>query len=295
MVEYTVQFEDSVFTFDSNLQFKKDAIFRAQRVSMTLYVPYNHPFVLDDNIYRLLSLYTDYDKRNGNTWIVTKDKYLTCTSCPEEIVRNEDGSFVKSHSDLSDYNELEITGLFDITITQGHEHSLELIGSESEKRKYKINQHGQTLVIEYNNNKSFDWKDNPLNLDKIRIKITMPELESLELKGAGDVTLRDFTSDRLDIEAMGALDIKGQLNVQDLTIQLDGASKLELRGTGSNLDATVQGASQLRAYDFTTENVIVEANGVSSAKVYATNRIELREGVASKISYRGNPAEVIKE
>jgi hypothetical protein len=123
----------------------------------------------------------------------------------------------------------------------------------------------------------------------------MPELESLELKGAGDVTLRDFTSDRLDIEAMGALDIKGQMNVQNLTVQLDGASKLELRGSGNNLDATVQGASQLRAYDFTTENVIVEANGVSSAKVYATNRIELREGVASKISYRGNPAEVIKE
>lgn len=295
MVDYAVSVEDTVFIFDSNLQFKKDAIFRAQRLNMTLYVPYNYPFVLDDNVYRLLSLYMDYDKRNGNTWTITKEKYLTCISCPEETSLNEDGSEAKTTSDLSDFNELEINGLFDIRITQDDEYSIELSGPEEEKRKYKVSQQGSTLIIQYDDDRNRDWTVNSFNFDKIRITITMPDLESLELKGAGDVSFRDFNVEKLDIEALGAVNMKGQVNARDITINLSGASKLELRGDGTSMDATVQGASQLRAYDFTTENAIVEANGVSSAKVYVTGRLEIKEGVASKVSYRGKPEEIIKE
>lgn len=295
MVEYTVAVEDSVFIFDSNLLFKKGAVFRAQRLNMTLYIPYDYPFVLDDNVYRLLSLYTDYDKRNGNTWMITKEKYLKCISCPEETTLNEDGSYAKASTDLSDYNEVEINGLFDVSITQGDYYSLELTGPENEKKKYKVSQHGSTLVIEYDDDKNYDWTVNPLHFDKIRINITMPELESLELKGAGDVSFRNFNEENLNIEALGAVEIEGEVNAQDITINLSGASQLELHGECGSMDATVQGASQLKAYDFTTENAIVDANGVSKARVYVTGRLEIKEGMASKVSYRGNPIEVIKE
>ena len=292
MVDYTVNVQDSIFTFDSNLQFKKDAIFRAQRLKMTLYIPYDYPFVLEDNVANLVSLYTEYDNRNGNTWVISKDKYMKCITCPEDTsIEDEEGI----NNTLTDYDELEINGLFDVRITQGHEYSLELIGPEREKQKYKVSQHGKTLTIEYDNDIKFNWKVNPLNLDRIKINITMPELESLELKGAGDVGFRDFTVDNLDIEVLGAVDVTGQVNASDITINLSGASKLELHGEGSTMDATVQGASQLKAYDFSVENALVEANGASSAKVYVTGRLEIKEGVASKVSYRGNPSEVIKE
>jgi phage shock protein PspC (stress-responsive transcriptional regulator) len=294
MVDYTVSVQDSVFTFDSNLQFKKDAIFRAQRLNMTLFIPYDYPFVLDDNVSGLISTYFEYDYRNGNTWIISKDKHLQCVTCPEEISQNsEEGGITSS---LTDFNELEILGLFDVHITQGYDYSVDLIGSETEKQKYKISQHGQTLTIEYDNdNKKFDWKSNPLSLDKIKINITMPELESLELKGAGDVIFSGFTADNLNIEVRGAVDVEGQINANDVTIDIAGASELELRGEGNTMEATVQGASQLKAYGFTTENASVEANGASSAKVFVTGRLEIKEGVASKVSYRGDPSEVIKD
>jgi phage shock protein PspC (stress-responsive transcriptional regulator) len=294
MVDYTVSVQDSVFTFDSNLQFKKDAIFRAQRLNMTLFIPYDYPFVLDDNVASLISTYFEYDYRNGNTWIISKDKDLQCVTCPEEISENSEEG--RSSSSLTDFDELEIHGLFDVRITQGFEYSVDLIGSEKEKQKYKISQHGQTLTIEYDNdNKKFDWNSNPLNLDKIKINITMPELENLELKGAGDVIFTGFTVDNLDIEALGAVEIEGQVNARDVTINLGGASKLELRGEGNTMEATVQGASQLKAYGFTTENASVEANGASSAKVFVTGKLEIKEGIASKVSYRGDPTTLVKD
>ena len=295
MVDYNVTFEDSTFTFDSNLQFKADAIFRAQRLNMTLYIPYDHPFVLEDNVANLINTYFEYDNRNGNTWIISsKDKSLKCISCPEGTTDefNEDGT----SASLTDFDEVEIRGLFDARINFGHEYSVELIGDEKEKQKYKVVQHGRTLTIEYDSdNKKFDWKSNPINLDKIKINITTPELESLDLKGSGDVIFSGFNSDNLEINVLGAIDVEGQANAHDVVVMLAGASELELRGEGSNLEATVQGASQLKAYNFTTENANVEANGASSAKVYCTRRLEIKEGIASKVSYRGDPETVTKD
>lgn len=295
MVEYTVAVEDSVFTFDSNIQFKPDAIFRAQRLKMTLYVPYDYNFVLDDNVARLINTYFDYDKRNGNTWMITKERGLQCVTCPVEelLPSDEEGST----SSLNDFDELEINGLFDVRINYGHEHSVELIGEEKEKQKYKVTQHGRTLTIEYenNNNKKFDWKSNPLNMEKIKINITMPELESLDLKGAGDVIFTGFNPASFELTALGAIDIDGQINTRDIVINLSGASELELRGEGGTMEATIQGASQLKAYNFSTEDASVEANGASSAKVYVSRRLEMKEGIASKVSYRGDPESVVKE
>jgi hypothetical protein len=258
---------------------------------MTLYVPYNYPFVLDDNIYRLLTFYTDWKKRNGNTWIITEEDRFKCITCRPNPVDDAQ----EAGNDLSDFNELEITGLFDVEITQGHSYSIEMIGPESEKEKYKITQHGKTLVIKYDDDSKFDWKLKSFYIEKININITMPELESLELKGAGDVSINDFDEDDMDIEVLGAVELEGHINVRNITINLSGASKFDLRGTSNTMDALVQGASQLRAYDFTTQDAIVEANGASSAKVTVTGRLEMKEGLASKISYRGNPSELIKE
>jgi len=51
----------------------------------------------------------------------------------------------------------------------------------------------------------------------------------------------------------------------------------------------LQFASKLRAYNLEVDDAIVEANGASSAKVNVNNSLEMEEGLASDIDYRGNP------
>src|SRR5690606_6980516 len=55
MVTYHVAFADSVFTFDEDLQFKDDAVFRGQRLDMVLYIPYDFPFIMDEGMSRFIS------------------------------------------------------------------------------------------------------------------------------------------------------------------------------------------------------------------------------------------------
>ncbi|MBX2957856.1 MAG: PspC domain-containing protein [Cyclobacteriaceae bacterium] len=300
MVEYTVSQRDSIITFDSNIQFKEDAIFRAQRLNMTLFIPYDYPFVLDDNIWRLVNQYIDRDQRSGNTWIITKDGYLTCTSCPEESTSDSswesdwDDDNVTSSS-LTDFNELEISGLFDINVKQGSGYEVELIGPASEKEKYKVVRMGNTLVIDYSDEKRFRLRKNSLKFEEMKINITMPEVDKVDLKGAGKVSIAGFTEDDLKIKVLGAIKVKADVNARNLALYLSGASELSLAGEGTKMDAKVMGASKFNGYEFKVKDALVEASGASKASVFVTGRLEVDEGLASKVSYKGNPTEVIKD
>ncbi len=306
MVEYTVTQLDSILTFDSNIRFKDDAIFRAQRLNLTLYIPYDYPFVLDGDIWRLVNQYIDRDSRNGNTWVIGKDGYLTCTTCPEQ--HRSESSFEDQDwendidetdgvttSNLTDFNELEISGLFDLYIKQGNGYEVELIGPASEKEKYKVVRMGNTLVIDYSDEKRFRLRKNPLRFEEMKINITMPEVDKINLKGAGKVFVNGFTEDNLKIKVLGAIKVKADVNARNLALYLSGASELSLSGEGTKMDAKIIGASKFDGYDFKVKDALVEASGASKAKVYVIGRLEIDEGLASKVSYKGNPTEVIKD
>src|SRR3990170_3573645 len=221
MVNYNVYVTDSVLTFDSNIEFKDDAIFRAQRLNQTLYIPYNYPFVLDEASSRFISQYIDYNELEGNTWIMT-EKGITCQTCPKSE-ENEDDNEVEDQFGLSNFDELDIRGIFDINIKSGDEYAVELIGSDDEKRKYKIFRSGETLVIEYESGtRKFDWNKDAVDMDEIRINITMPMLEKIEAEGYGSIRFEEFTMDDMEIDLRGPVNIRGTLNADNLIVNLTG-------------------------------------------------------------------------
>ena len=292
MVVYNVEVKDSTLTFDSNIRFKKDAIFRAQKLNMTLFIPYNYPFVLDEASSRFITQYIDYDDLEGNTWIMT-DKGITCKTCPpDEPEIDENG--VKDEFGLSDFDELDIRGLFDVHIMSGGEYAVELQGSGDEKRKYNIYRSGQVLVVEYEGgNRKFDWDEDFRDVNEIRLNITMPTLRKIEAEGYGSIKFDEFSPDNMEIELRGPVNLQGVLRTQNLTINLTGKSEAELSGQVNNLDADLQFASKLRAYNLEVSDATVEVNGASSAKVNVSNSLEMEEGLASDIDYRGDP-QIIK-
>jgi phage shock protein PspC (stress-responsive transcriptional regulator) len=291
MIDYHVDVQDSVFTFDSNITFKDNALFRAQEVDVTLYIPYDFPFVLTEDISRsrFFQHYIDGDFLDGHVWRMTP-KGLDCLTCPvaEGDPENNDGTESESY-DLTDFNEIEVSGLFYLNITQGTEYTVNLTGANNEKEKYKITREGNTLIIDYNEDRKV-WRKDLLNMDhEIQIDITMPEMERIEAKGAGKIKLSNFNADHLDIDLTGAIALDGRLDVRAINIDLTGASQVELEGKGETMDAAIQGASTLKAYEFKVQDASVEVNGASSAKVNVTGTLVMDEGIASNIEYKGHP------
>lgn len=291
MVDYNVDVKDSILTFDSNIRFKNDAVFRVQRLSMTLYIPYNYPFVLDEPSSRFITQYIDYDDLEGNTWIMT-EKGITCQTCP--VSETEEDEEQEDEFGLTDFDELDIRGLFDVHIKAGDEYAVELLGSGEEKRKYNVYRSGETLFVEYEGrHRKFDWNGDFRDANEIRLNITMPSLEKIEAEGYGSIEFEEFTSDDMELELRGPVKLKGNVMAHNLRIQLTGKSEAELSGEVNNLEAEIQFASKLRAYNLEARDAIIEVNGASSAKVNVSNSLEMDEGLASDIDYRGDP-EVIK-
>ncbi len=289
MVDYNVVAQDSVITFDSNVRFKEDAVFREQRLKMTLYIPYNVPFILDEATSRFITQYIDYDQLDGNTWIMTEDG-ITCQTCPPSEPDSDDDDDVTDDFGLRDFDELDLRGLFDIHIMRGDEYAVELIGDGDEKDKYEIYKRGETLVIEYEGRtRQFDWEKMRPDMREIRLNVTMPNLDRIEAEGLGTIRFDEFTCDNLAIDLRGPVKLRGQLNAHNLAVNLTGKAEADLSGEVNNLNADLEFASSLKAYNLEASDAVVEARGASSAKVNVKNTLKMTEKLAGDIDYRGDP------
>jgi phage shock protein PspC (stress-responsive transcriptional regulator) len=286
MIDYNVTMKDSVFTFDSNVIFKPQSVFRAQELNMILYIPYHYPIVLDETTSWFIDNYIEYDNLNGNTWEMDEKSGLTCVTCPKKDTVVED---------LSDFDQIEAHGIFDIRIIPGDSYSVELNGAETEKSKYQITRAGKTLIIDFEGKKNFnwDWNEDKWLSNKVYITITMRELDKLEATGFGSIEFEEFAMDDMEIEIRGPIKVKGKLQTEELMINLTGRSEVYLEGRSNRMNADLALASLLKAYDLEVNEARVEVNGASHAKLNVLHRLEMEEGLASDIDYRGNP-EIIK-
>jgi len=286
-VTYQIVKEDSIYTFDSNITFKDKVSFRAQRINIDVYVPYNQDIVIDEYLWNLIDNYGRHSYRNYNlndTWRMTESG-LECITCEGS------GSSLKmkSNSDLTDFESVEISGIFDVRIERGDEYTVEIIGSNSQKEHYDLYVEGKTLVIDYDNdNQTFFWENSLFEDDKIIINLTMPHLRDLDVKGAGKLKFRNFKESDVEIKLTGAVIADGRLDVSTLDIDITGASFLDLEGRGTFMEAKITGASGLRAYQYEVDRAIIDANGASSAKVNVNESLEINQSFASNVSHRGD-------
>lgn len=296
MVEYKVEQQDSILLFDSNMTFKPEAKFRAQRLDMELYIPYNTLFVIEEPMWRIIdNWYEDYDgyidSNFGKTWRMTTNGF-ECINC--EHPSEEQKIRLSDQYGLQDFARVDLTGIFDVEITQGETYAVQLDGPEKEKSRYTIEREGETLIIDYRTNRKMFWERNILDEDKVKIKITMPALKELKAKGAGKIDFEGFNEEDTEIDLTGAMVAEGSLEARNLTIELTGATILELRGSGSFMEANATGASSLRAFNYEVDEAIIAARGVSSSKVNVSRKLQISKDITSSVSHRGD-AEVIED
>jgi hypothetical protein len=277
MVTYNLIVQDSVYTFDSNLTFKPDAIFRAQRLDITMYVPYDQEFILEEGMEDLLSMYIPYEKRDGQGWKITRGQNLTCATCPAEEDRI--GS-------LRDFDEIDISGAVDVTVVKGDRYNVSF--SEGAEDNYRVYTDGNTLMVDLKDDE-WNWRKN-IRFKKARLTVTTPSLTRFEFTGVGDVTLDNIRSEYLTIESLGAAKINGiNLRIDNLTVDISGATELTMSGKGSVLDADVSEASKLSAFEYVVASASVSTQAAAKAQVFVTERLDMEEYFPSKIEYRGSP------
>jgi hypothetical protein len=100
----------------------------------------------------------------------------------------------------------------------------------------------------------------------------------------------------LDIKVDGAATITTPepINLTMLFCKIKGAATINLSGNSEGASYQVEGASDIKAASFITENTTIDLEGAGSAEVYAKNSFQGSVEGAGSIVYYGNPTSVFK-
>lgn len=301
MIEYNVVQNDSILTFDSNVQFTDDAIFRDQELKLTLLVPYDLKFGMNEDFADLFrhgfSSYGFYRSDIENNMFYFNETGLDCTTCltsENNVDRRrsnyedvfEESSSTRGNSkvyDIVDFEAIKIVGPFSVSIAQGDEYRVVLSGSEHRMDEIEIVEEDGVLKVAY----SEEGIDLYSGYRKFKLRIIMPNLTRLEVKGATIGDIAGFEEEKMYIRLAAASEFTIDSDINFIDLKLSSASSIDLIGRGELLEAKLSSAAQLDAYKFDAQNVSVKVSSGAKAKVYATETLSIKASTLGDVRYRG--------
>ncbi|MGE5430252.1 MAG: head GIN domain-containing protein [Syntrophomonadaceae bacterium] len=166
---------------------------------------------------------------------------------------------------ISDFNAVNIGGAYEVDINCGAAPGVTIDAESNILPLIKSEISGNTLHIY--NTKSI----NPRK--KIKIKITVADLDEVETSGASNITVENINNDRIKLDASGA-------------------GKIYLAGKTGMLRLSLSGVVKVEAKDLLADNANVEISGASKADVYASKELRADISGVGSLDYYGNPANV---
>lgn len=296
-VSYGVEQRGEDIYFDSNLTFDHGTPFRFQTLDATFYIPYGKVFRMDEELGEIiintlhLNGYRVY-QMEGNDWVYDENG-LNCLTCDGDrensnsiINRKRDRSTNTKTYDFTNFDEVELTALFDFEIRKGDAYHVELRGNEGLLDDVSLVQRGDELAIEYKTDWKW-WNDKDWRR-KVKVFIVMPELDQLTVTGACEGEVTGFDNEEISFNLNGASEVVAEVSPKYTYADVNGASELTLIGTAESLEADVFGASKLSAYTYKVDDAEIKALGASTVRVFARNDLEAKASGASTVRYRGN-------
>ncbi len=282
MIAYQIEQQGNHLIFDRRSSFLPDAKYRNQKIAIELFLPYEAPFKVSDDLILRGNPFQQihfYGSPSEHTWQFTQEG-LTCLDCEEsdfefgeEYYEGEDdeyyegeGQAIYDGQNIGPFDRIEVGGAFKVKIRQGNKHHVELLGSDEAIESVRLDRSGSTLEIGHKRGLDFSQQGG------ITAIITMPELESLEIGGACHAELIDFKAPQ-----------------HEMQIEMGGASYLRMEGQVRELNLDLSGASQLHAFEMEAKDVRIDASGASQARVRAYHDLRIEASGASRVRYSGQP------
>lgn len=309
---YNIVQKDSSLSFDQKISLPEKARFRGQDLHLTLFIPFDKPFKITKSFYH--SVYRhDWNSKNFEidgddvdryTYVMKRDSGMVCRDCPKlsdeerEALRdhhyddNDDSAFDygvfeekgqhEKKFDLKDFDKIEVGGAFVLTIRKGN--TFEVIADtdeQSDLNDIDFEVHDNTLEIGHKDKFSFGRRN-----ETVRINVTMPSLEGLDISGASTLKVIGFKdkSKDLDIQLSGASKVAIDVEVRKIEFDASGASKADLRGSAEKINMDISGACHIDAKRMQINQARADASGASHISFGKVKIFDSNTSGASKIS-----------
>ena len=186
---------------------------------------------------------------------------------------------------FNDFKKLIIKGNLKVDITKGDHYEVRLVGKERELKTVTMEQVGEILDISTSTRR----RGSP-----VRLFITAPDLDRIDLEYTDDVKIKEFDGKKLDVINEGKSEVKVHVQVDSLYLNFK-RNKSDIRGKGKFLKVKLDQRAKMDAEHYTATNAYVQAKNAGNIRleVVDTLRTDIIQG--SRMVYDEDPKKIIDE
>lgn len=192
--------------------------------------------------------------------------------------------------EVGNYDEISISGWFDVQLVAGTEGAITLKGEEN-LLPYLIteveNGNLKVKVKKGVNLRPSNWKGG------IIVTIPVVEISGVAMSGSGDVfgdLILKSNSFKTSMSGSGNLNLT--LETNELKTNMSGSGDIVLKGKATDYEINLSGSGDVNAYDLEADFVNVNISGSAVARVYAASSIKARISGSGDVTYKGNPKKI---
>lgn len=291
-IEYQVQFNDSVFTFDKAIRLAEGIPFRGQHLKMKLFLPHQQPFYLSPNVAAILRQtltphgYKVSDLAENTVWVFDENG-LQCVNCPtkktaqkKQKQKNKKEVLLPS---VEEFHKIHIEGNYLVSILPSDGYSVKAICG-ADVARINITQEDEKLIISEKESSDEDRR--------IQLLIHLPHLEELRLAGKIHAKLMGVEAKNLHVTLFDSTYLEATITTNNLSAYLSDHAKLVLTGKSQRLTLLLTGTSEVVADAFPSDKVTIEASDISKVNVNALQEIYINSGSHSLVQYVGEPDKI---
>ncbi len=183
---------------------------------------------------------------------------------------DDHGEKIVKTYDLSGFDAIKVSGVYDMDVKVGESFSIRLEGPEREMERARVEVEGDMLVLGQSKKKS-RWKKRK----SVNAYITMPDLNALKVSGVTDADINGVDTDTFDLRVSGVADV-------------------DISGRCDLLDARISGVSDVDAQDLKCARGDVTLSGVGDMEVYTSDAIDASVSGVGDVTVYGSPEKVEK-
>ncbi|MFC2137536.1 head GIN domain-containing protein [Bacteroidota bacterium] len=238
------------------------------------------------------------------------------TSCRGYLWNCIDGNGYKSaeYRYLENFDEVTVTGDYDVYINQGNEYDI-LIQADENLLPYVVTDvSGDNLKIKNYENRCL----NPTG--SIDIYITMPEINKLKLTGSGLIVCDSLDADDLEVELIGSGDIelgygssyiyiRDEIKIENtgsgdiyidleadvVEVELIGSGDIVLEGSADESDLYIAGSGDIESEDLEVDECFAKIVGSGDIFVNVRRILDVKITGSGDLYYIGNPDRVYQD
>jgi hypothetical protein len=188
----------------------------------------------------------------------------------------------KKERDVSSFTGVSLGIAGDIYLTQGSPQKV-VVQAENNLDEIETEVRDGVLTIKTDN-----WNS---KIKGVKIWITMPEVESLNVSGSGDIlaeTTINTDEIELKVSGSGSIDVP-ELKADEIGAAISGSGDLKLAGSADEMEMRISGSGSVYAEGLKVNECGIKISGSGSCRIDVTGELEASISGSGKVTYYSNP------